>query len=121
MGSWDDNQSGFNVALARTVAVLVGGVILLFSSFLAYPETSLKASSDSLSICIRTTGSLLVNLANDKIEDKELKRFDHRGKIFSSKSQDNHITMLELIDTKLNRVNSLQSFLYFDPAWVCNI
>jgi hypothetical protein len=106
VGSWSALTNGLMVAICRTLAIVFGIFSLLLGSIIAFPQTSLQASSADLAISLKTLGKLIVALCHDRVTGIELPPFDHRGRIFATlKTPDEHMKLLDTIETKFARGN----------------
>lgn len=104
IGSWDALEHGFEVAICRTCAIMFGCIILLLASLISYPQTSMNVCNLEIALCLRSVGKLFVAICNDRVECVEMGPYDHRGKIFATLiSPDDHMKMIDVIDTKLTR------------------
>ena len=122
IGSWNNPQNGLKAGINRTVAILLGCTILLLTSFIIYPVTSLYASAEELCICLRTSSKLLHITCKDRCDGITLPPYNHKARIFgwdiTDIEPDPHMTLLDKLDAKLARILSLQPFLYIEPTWV---
>ena len=100
VGSWSAPEDALMVSAGRTLGILYGCVTLLFAAMVAFPQTSLHASCEQLSACLRASGGLLEALCRDRIEGRSMDPYDHSKRSFVT---DEHVTLLQKLDTKLTR------------------
>jgi hypothetical protein len=118
IGGWNSDQNSVLVSSIRTLSIVYGCVCVLLSSLITLPQTSLHASCSELASSLRAGGQLTVLVCSDRANGVRLDPYDHLARGFSSMKPDGHIELMDTIDTKLARVQSLQPFLLYEPAWV---
>lgn len=113
IGAWHSDTVNVMVATVRTLAIVYGCICLLVASMIALPQTSLHVSCAELAECLRKEGSLAVTIINDRTRGVEMQPFDHHAKEYAplKPKPDEHIKLMESIETKLARGNSDYSFL----------
>lgn len=119
VGSWDVPKNALGVAIFRTSAILVGCISLLLASLIAYPQTSLNAISFELATCLRTLGKLITTVTHDRACGVALAPYDHRGKVFDTALLDDHIVMLDSVDSKLSRGTCALLFIHTMCLCLC--
>jgi hypothetical protein len=121
-GSWDAPTDGLSIAIVRTGAIFLGVILLLISSLVVYPDTSLHASASELCVCLETCGQLLISSCKNRVGGVALPPYNHKARVFgwdvSEAPIDAHMKCLQTIDDKTARVAALQPYLCIEPTWV---
>jgi hypothetical protein len=118
IGGWTADKNSVATCLIRTMAIVYGCFCVLLASLVTMPQTSLFASCTELAQSLRAGGKLAVMVCNDRTKGVLLEPYDHLARGFAALKPDDHIALMDILDTKLTRVQTLQPFLHFEPAWV---
>jgi hypothetical protein len=103
IGAWYTDEMNIMVAIVRTLAIVYGCFCLLIAALVSFPQTSLHASCSELSHCIKTCGKLFVTVCSDRTKGVNLEPYDHVAKGFKAQKADDHIKLMDSIETKLAR------------------
>jgi hypothetical protein len=103
IGAWDAIEAEIDVAILRTIAIVLGCIILIFSTFSVYPQTSMRTATTEVIGSLKASSELASVICSDCRSGIVLPPFDHISKIFLEKSSDKHIKLLDTIDMKISR------------------
>ena len=103
VGSWKSSTVQADTAVIRTLAILVGCFVLFLASLISFPQTSLQVSCAELAASLKSSGKLVVTVCSDKTHGISLQPYDHLGKVKEEIKPDDHVKLLDSIDTKLLR------------------
>lgn len=101
-------------------SILAGVLCLLLASVLAFPETSLQASTSNMADSLQQLGTLYVKVTNHRIQGRAMPRYDHRQILFATAPvMDEHVRLLMSVDKKCAR-GERESIIVKSAYVLCN-